>query len=143
MNESQFNTILKITTAAGSLPLIFFLFLPTVWWTELQALAITYVAVILSFVAGISWLSGCLEKNGYLIIWAVILSLITWLLIFYCWISATYVVIWIVTIILVNFTWLVDWLFYRDNKVIINFRFIGSLSLNIAIVAIIVRSIFL
>lgn len=74
--QHTFNRTLTALTATGAIPVFACLLINAYPNLALQQLIVTYIAVVLAFIAGIDWLLGIQLKSLKIVLWAVLCSLL-------------------------------------------------------------------
>lgn len=133
------NKQVNVLTALGGVPFLIFLLLPTYLWSALQLLGLTYLVVIISFIAGVNWCMACVKVNYHLLSWGIILSLLAWGLMGVAWLTKNATIAWIVGWALLNLAWIVDRKIYQSYPGLISLRLVGTMTLNVCIIMIIIR----
>lgn len=138
MNKS-FNKHINWITISGGLPLLALLLLPTPIWNSIQGIGVIYLGVILSFIAGINWSVAIQRKSLKLLLWSIALSLLTCGATAVPLLYSSTITAWIVLWLLLNTAWIVDHKLYDQQPLLQRLRCFGSITLNILIIAIIIR----
>ena len=135
-----FDQQVNLLTILGGTPFIALLILPKHTWIAFQFIGIMYLGVIISFIAGINWLMACQRQQRTVLLWSIVLSLACWLVMTLSWYLTANLWGWLGLWLLLNMAYCIDYQLYRQDKLLSQLRLSGTITLNIAVVAIIVRT---
>lgn len=140
METFSTNKLINIMTALGGIPFVILLLLPDQLWLMTQLLGLFYLAIIISFIAGINWCMACFKTSYLLLVWGVVLSLSAWTLATLAWFTDNTIIDWMLGWLLLNITWVVDRKVYVPYPGLLTFRLIGTITLNLCVIMIIIRN---
>lgn len=138
MNK-RFDKISIYATVLGGLPLLMLIFLPAYLWHHAQFVAQTYLVVILAFISGIDWKVALERKHSLVLCWSILLSLLPWFILTYSLLTADVILSWTMLWVVLNTAWFIDLRFIHNDKLLVTVRNVGSVTLNVLLLAIILR----
>lgn len=121
---------LNCTMLLGACPL---LLLIAAEYTPVQPppwMAQSYTAIVLTFIAGLNWYHGCEQNNRHVLLWSVLLSILSWLLIIVSVLWSQSILIWISLLFLINLSYRIDDQLYRSKPNLRALRKTGTWALN-------------
>lgn len=134
------NKSINMITALGGAPFVILLLSPEKLWLMAQLWGVAYLAIIISFIAGISWCMACLQGSYVLLSWGIILSLSAWMLAGFALVTENTNIDWLLGWFLLNLAWMVDRKVYLSYPGLRTLRLIGTITLNVCVIMIIVRN---